>query len=198
MIELRTYNSVAKFLHWTIGLGILFMIALGWYMGTIPRGDPMKFTYFQLHKSVGITILLLALFRLAWRFTHAAPALPDHMAGWEKLLARLVVYVFYVLMIAVPFIGWATVSSSPRNIPTLLYGIVPWPHLPILPDLENKKEVSELFGQIHGYLAYSILGFLVLHIGGALKHHFIEKDDVLTGMTPSFLNNFLNRLRRQK
>lgn len=196
MTSIHSYNAVAKFLHWTIGLGILGMIALGWYMGDVPREDPMRFTYFQLHKSIGITILLLAVFRIVWRFTHSHPPLPNNMASWETFLAKAIVVLFYLLMIGIPFLGWAMVSSSPKNIPTILYWTLPWPNLPILPELENKKEISHFCSTLHGYLAYSVLGVVTLHIAGALKHHFIKKDDVLTGMTPEFLNNLLNRLRR--
>jgi cytochrome b561 len=194
--SMRSYNAVAKLLHWTIALGILGMIALGWYMGDLPRSDPMRFQLFQLHKSIGITILLLSLFRLTWRLTHKAPPLPSGMAALEVFAAKAVMILFYVLMIGIPLIGWGIVSSSPINLPTLLFGVVPWPHLPILPTLENKKEIAHTLGSIHGFLAYSVLALLALHVGGALKHHFISRDDVLTGMMPNFMTTLLNRLRR--
>jgi cytochrome b561 len=196
MSTTRSYTAVAKFLHWTIALAILGMIFLGWYMEDIPRNDPLKFPLFQWHKSIGITILLLSLFRLGWRWTHPAPPLPPRMKVWEKRLARFVVVLFYVLMIGIPFLGWAVVSSSPLNIPTLLYGFVPWPHLPILPTLENKREISHTLGDIHGYLAYSVLALLCLHVAGALKHHFITRDDTLTRMMPKVFEGLFNRLRR--
>lgn len=194
------YGAVAKFLHWTIGLGILGMIALGWYMNDLPLTDPLKFTLFQLHKSVGVTILLLGLFRLGWRLTHPVPLLPANMAAWEAHAAKIVVKAFYVLMIVIPLLGWAVVSASPRNIPTFLYGLVPWPHLPLLPDMELdvKKRVAEKLGDVHAVLAYSVLAFLALHVGGALKHHFIKRDDVLIGMAPNFLVGLLNWLRGKK
>ena len=198
MTDTQSYNSIAKFLHWTIALAILGMIALGWYMGDVPRDNPMRSTYFQLHKSIGITIMLLSIFRLGWRFTHAAPPLPNNMASWEVLLGKATVILFYVLMIGIPFAGWAMVSSSPRNIPTELFWAVPWPHLPVLPTLENKKEISEQFEELHGFLAYSILVFLVLHVGGALKHHFIKRDNVALRMAPKCLESLLNRLRGSK
>jgi len=193
-----TYTSVAKFLHWTIALAILGMIVLGWVMGDIPRGDPLKFTLFQAHKSIGITILLLSIFRLAWRLTHTAPPLPTDMKNWERRLSKTIVVLFYILIIGMPLTGWVIVSTSPLNIPTMLYGVFPWPHLPILPTLANKKEIGEAMEEFHGFLAYAILALLTLHIGGALKHHFISRDDVLTRMTPNFLNGFLNRLRASK
>ncbi len=194
----RSYNAVAKFLHWTIALAIIGMIVLGYVMGDLPRSNPLKFSLYQWHKSIGIVILLLSLFRLGWRFTHPTPALPDNMKNWERILAKGTVIAFYVLMIGIPFLGWAVVSASPLNMPTLLFNTIPWPHLPILSTLDHdtKKELAEQLGETHGFLAYSVLALLALHIGGALKHHFISRDEVLTGMTPNFLNKYLNSLRR--
>lgn len=192
----RSYDTVAKTLHWAIAVAILGMIALGAVMNDLPRADPLKFTLFQLHKSVGITILLLSLFRLGWRWAHPVPPLPVVMQSWEHCLAETIVFLFYVLMIGVPLLGWAAVSSSPLNIPTLLYGFFPWPHLPILPTIDNKKGISEALGDIHGTVAYAMLGLLFLHVGGALKHHFVRRDEVLTRMAPGFFKGFLNRLRR--
>ena len=196
MTDTQSYSTVAKFLHWTIAVAILGMIGLGWYMGELPRESPIKFQMYQLHKSIGIVILLLSLFRLGWRMTHTRPSLPNNMAKWEMFLAKAVVVLFYALMIGIPFIGWAIVSASPRNMPTMLFGAIPWPHLPILPTLENKKEVSEVLEEMHGFMAYSVLAMLALHVGGALKHHFIKRDDVLIGMMPSCLNSLINNLRR--
>jgi cytochrome b561 len=195
-MQTHSYSAVAKFLHWTIAAAILGMIALGWTMNDLPRADPMKFTLFQLHKSIGITILLLSLLRLGWRFGHPVPPPPVTAPLWEIRLAKSIVILFYALMIGIPFIGWMIVSASPLNLPTLLYGVVPWPHLPILPTLADKKEIADKLGDVHAFLAYSVLFLLVLHVGAALKHHFLERDDVLTGMSPDFFNGFLNRLRR--
>jgi cytochrome b561 len=192
-----TYGSVAKFLHWTLALLLLGMIVLGAIMNDLPRTDPLKFTLFQLHKSIGIALLLLSVLRLGWRWAHPAPPLPAGMPAWERWLAKTIVVVFYALMIGIPFLGWAVVSTSPLNIPTVLFGIIPWPHLPILPTLANKKELSETLGELHGFLAYAVLALLALHVGGALKHHFISRDDVLTRMAPEGLSRFLNRLRSQ-
>ena len=195
MTDKSSYDAVAKFLHWVIALAIIGMIALGWIMEGMPTNS-LKFSLFQWHKSIGITILLLSLFRLGWRWTHPAPPLPAGMKVWEICLAKTIVVLFYVLMIGIPLLGWAVVSASPRNIPTHLYGIIPWPHLPILPTLSNKKEISETLGDIHGYLAYSVLALLFLHVAGAVKHHFISRDNTLTRMAPDVLGNFLNSLRR--
>src|SRR5271170_5610610 len=109
MPEKTSYDAVAKTLHVIIALAILGMIALGWSMEALPRTDPLKFSLFQWHKSIGITILLLSLFRLYWRVKNPPPPLPPGMHRWEIILAKLVVFLFYVLMIGIPFLGWAVV-----------------------------------------------------------------------------------------
>lgn len=85
------YNAVAKLLHWLIALAIIAMLVLGWTMANLPKGDPAKFFLFQWHKSIGITILLLSLFRLGWRLVHSVPPLPP-MPQWEKFAAHATHY----------------------------------------------------------------------------------------------------------
>jgi cytochrome b561 len=189
-----SYGAVAKTLHWLIALAIICMLILGWGFDFMPENWP-QFALVQLHKSVGITILLLSLLRLVWRLMHATPPLPAHMPAWERTAARVSHILFYTFIILMPMSGWAMVSASPLGLPTVLYGFLPWPHLPILPDLQNKKEISHLMGRMHGLIAYGLTGLLAVHIGATLKHHFIDRDDVLTRMAPRFFNRFLNRLR---
>lgn len=189
-----SYSAVAKLLHWVIAAAIVGMLALGWIMTSMPN-TPDKFALFQWHKSIGITILLLSLFRLVWRLTHKPPPLPTGMADWEKFAAHATHVLFYVLIIGIPLTGWIIVSASPMNIPTILYGIVPWPHLPIIPDLENKKEIGHTVGELHGLLAYVIAGLLVLHVGAAWKHHLFNRDDILLRMAPRFMHPLLNKIR---
>jgi cytochrome b561 len=187
-----SYNAVAKFLHWVIALAIVGMLALGWIMTSMPNA-PSKFALFQWHKSIGITILLLSLFRLIWRLMHKAPPLPVTMPDWEKFAAQATHFLFYVLMIGMPLTGWIMVSASP--IPTILYGVVPWPNLPVLPDLENKRAIGHFFGGAHGFAAYILAALLVLHIGAAWKHHLFNRDDVLLRMAPRFMHPLLNKIR---
>ena len=187
------YDRVAKTLHWLIALAILFMLVLGWVMDDLE--GPQKFKAFQLHKSIGITILLLSLLRLVWRLTHHFPPLPEGTKNWEKKVVCLTHYGFYLLIIGMPLTGWAIVSASTLNIPTLLYGLIPWPPLPVLPTLDNKRAVGHIFGEIHGVLAYVMAGFIVLHAGAAWKHHLINRDDVLLRMAPRFMGRLLSSLR---
>lgn len=189
-----SYNTVAKCLHWIIALAIIAMLVIGWTMTNIENG-PAKFALFQWHKSIGITILLLSIFRLIWRLTHKTPPLPSTMPDWEKYAAEIVHFLFYVLIIGIPLTGWILISTSPY--PTLFYGLFPWPNLPVLPNLESKKEIGDSFAQIHAVLAYLTVVLLVLHVGAAWKHHLFDHDDVLLRMAPRLLHPLLNKIRGQ-
>lgn len=191
------YNAVAKFLHWFIALAIFIMLVLGWVMAGLPDSTE-KFALFQWHKSIGITILLLSLIRVVWRFMNPPPPMPVTVPRWEAKAAYATHYAFYTLMIAMPLLGWIMVSASPLNLPTLLFKTIPWPHLPVIPTLDNKKEIGHLATRMHGCLAYVLAALIVLHIGAACKHHLIEGDEILTRMAPNFMTNFLNRLRRRR
>ena len=178
------YSSVAVVLHWVIAILIIGQIAGGWYMHRLPNAAAIKFDLYQLHKSFGVTIILLTLARLGWRLGHKPPALPAHMAGWEKFAARATHWLFYVLLIMAPLTGWAMVSASPTDIPTKLFGVVPWPHMPFFEGAADRKAIEDMFKERHEFFAYGILVLLALHVGAALKHHFFNKDAVLVSMAP--------------
>lgn len=179
--EMR-YGIVAVMLHWLIAAAIIFMLGLGIYMTGLPTGSMAQFEYFQLHKSVGISILLLSLIRIGWRLINPIPPLAAGLKPWERVAARVTHYGFYVLMIAMPLTGWIVVSVSPLAIPTMLFGAIPWPDMPFTATVENPKEAAESFSQVHEILAFAMIALLLLHIAAALKHHFILKDDVMRRM----------------
>ncbi len=179
------YNPVAAIFHWTIAALIIGQIIGGKYMHGLPNASPLKFDLYQLHKSFGLTILFLSLVRLAWRLTHHTPALPPAMPNWQKLLARGTHWAFYALMILTPLAGWAIVSVSPTDIPTRWFGLIPVPHLPFFNGVTDREAVEHMMEERHELLAYVILGLLVLHVGAALKHAFVDKDGVFTSMVPT-------------
>ena len=197
MSSVQRYHTVAIALHWVVALVLIGNLVLGILLDDIPSG-PDKFAAFQLHKSLGITVLLLGLVRLFWRLAHKPPAYPASMAGWEKIVAHATHWIFYVLIIGVPFTGWMIVSASPMNMPTLLFGVIPWPHLPFFDGVADRKALQESIGDVHGFLAYSVLVLLVLHVGAALRHHFMLRDDTLMRMTPSRTEKFLRFIRGEK
>ena len=168
----QRYSSVAVLLHWTIALAVGFQLALGFAM---PK-DESGFALYQLHKSVGITILLLSLARLAWRLTHRPP--PAVEGGFQGFLAKAVHTLLYAFMIGMPLTGWAAVSTSRIEVPTLLWGVIPWPHLPI------SNALNELAEEGHEWLAWTGLALIALHLAGALRHQLLLKDGLLRRMAP--------------
>jgi cytochrome b561 len=177
------YNTVSIALHWLIALGILALVAIGLSMTHLNPAPMLKFQLYQLHKSIGITVLLAVLLRVIWRLTHKPPPLPE-MPPIEKAAAKATHGLLYLLMLGIPLTGWALVSVSVLNLPTVLYGVMPWPHLPILSEITNKAPVEAVMKFIHGKLAWVLIALIVLHAGAALRHHFILRDGILRRMLP--------------
>lgn len=186
MTKPSRYTTVAIALHWAIAALIFANLFLGWRMGFLKGLS--QFDMFQLHKSVGITILLLSVARLGWRLLNPPPALPAAMRGWERLAAHAAHWAFYAIMIVMPLTGWAMVSVSPYNIPTLLFHSIPWPHLPLIHDLpmDHRKAIEAGNGTVHMVLAFGAVALIALHVAAALKHHFIARDGLLGRMIPGF------------
>jgi len=166
------YSTVSVFLHWTIALLIVLNVVLGIMMGLHVR------SVFPLHMTVGLSVLLLSIVRLGWRLGHPWLPLPENMAGWEKALARFVHVAFYVAMIGVPILGWMAVSASTRGGPAL-FGI----NIPRLPVAQD-HDTHETLGSVHTWLAFATVGLLVLHVAGAIKHTYMQKDHELARMIP--------------
>jgi cytochrome b561/polyisoprenoid-binding protein YceI len=177
----RRYSTVAVVLHWLIAAAILIQVCLAWRM----KGPhtPESFAVTQLHKSIGVTILVLSLARLGWRLTNPPPPLPADMARWEKILAHIVHVGLYVIMIGMPLTGWLFVSASRITVPTLLYGVIPWPGVPGVASLapDAKSAVHELGETSHVWLSYLLYGLFVLHVAGALKHQLLTRDEPVLG-----------------
>ena len=181
------YTTIAIALHWLIALAIIAMLAMGLIMTGMDHGM-MQFKLFQLHKSIGITILAFSLVRLGWRLTHRPPPLPAGMSRGEVAAARATHIAFYILMIGMPLTGWAMASTSPMNLPTVLYGVITLPHLPGVDRLPDKAAASSLFGTMHSYAAWTMIALLALHVGAALMHQFVRRDAVLHRMLPLVRN----------
>jgi cytochrome b561 len=172
------YTSVAIWLHWILAILILGQIAGGLLTEDV-ESKVLKFELVQWHKSFGMLVLALSFFRLYWRFAHKPPAPPAAMSGPEKMVVKIMHVLFYVLMIGIPLVGWMVSSASPKDIDLTLFKIIPWPHLPFIPKSENSVEILK---EVHEYLSFAMLGLFALHVVAALKHHYINKDDVLTRM----------------
>ncbi len=184
MPEPARYDGVAQALHWLTAAAVLCLIVIGLVMTALPPGTSLQFRLFQWHKSLGITVLLMTLPRLAWRLAHRPPALPVDMPRWEAALAKAMHLALYALLLGLPLEGWAVVSASPLNIPTVLFGVVPWPALPGLGSLPNKAAIDAVLKTAHDIAGWSIATLLVLHVAAALRHHLVLHDDVLRRMLP--------------
>ncbi len=178
------YSIIAIILHWLIAVLIIFVLILGIKMVNMPA--PEKYKLYGIHKATGIMILVLSLFRLFWRITHSIPALPSSMALWERVTSKTTHWLFYFLMISVPFFGWAMSSVGKHTIS--MYGVFNWPFIPRLDSLSeaNQKIFGTLFHQAHKFLGYLIIALLVLHILAALKHLLFNRDDIVYRMTLLF------------
>lgn len=174
------YDRIAKWLHWAIAFLIIGQFLGGWLMVhlTLPTGA--AYNSYQLHKSFGFLVLGLSVFRLGWRLVHRPPALPTQMKRWERGVAVATHWAFYGLMLGVPLAGWALVSVDPYQIPTKLFFVLPIPHLP----LPVSEGLAGLFSNVHGVMAKLTMLLFLLHMGAALKHHFKDRDEVLSRMIP--------------
>jgi cytochrome b561 len=152
----------------------------------LSRDDANLFPLVQLHKSIGLTVLVLSVIRLAWRLINPVPPLPAGMNAFQRLAAHASHFLLYFLIIAIPLSGWALVSSSPLGLPTLYFGWFEWPHIGFLADLTRaqKAPLRHDFGAIHVYLAWSAIVLVPIHIAAALYHQFVRRDGVLKRMLP--------------
>lgn len=155
---------------------ILSMFVLGWVAVNYPM-SPTKIKLFVWHKSIGMTILMLVLLRLAWRLTETTPAPPNHMQMWERRVARASHTLMYLVMVAMPLSGW--VINSAANFPLKLYGLMRVPDIaPAGKELQTQAEL------VHLSLFWLLVTLLLLHVGAALWHHFVYRDEILRRMLP--------------
>lgn len=183
----QRYTAVAIALHWIIAFCIIGLIAVGWTMENLDTstldGRAQYQSIVQLHKSFGITVLLLSVARIVWRLMNPPPPEPP-MPGWQAFAANAVHLLFYGLIIVMPLTGWIMASASPA-FETKYFGLFD-ARLPVLPTLplETREAVDETFESVHSALAWVIVGLLGLHVGAALKHHVVDRDGLLARMAP--------------
>ena len=174
--DIARYGVVAKFLHWVMALLILALIPLGWWMADLPL-DLEKIWYYNFHKSLGIVVLGLALIRLFWRRISPPPLPPLDQSPFEKKAAHAVHIGLYVAFIAQPIIG--IVHSWATGFPIVFFNSYALPNM-----ISANKALAEQLSTAHFVIGWSIAAIVVLHICAALKHHYQDKDDILTRMVP--------------
>lgn len=176
IIITNRYTKMAIGLHWLMAMLLISLVAVGLYMHELPL-SPWKLQVYAWHKWAGVTAFLLVLFRLGWRFRHHPPLLPFNMPRLAVKMAYTGHALLYVLMIAIPVSGW--LMSSAKGFQTVYFGILPIPDL-----LVKNRELGRLLRDVHELLNYSLMALVVVHVGAAIKHHLLDKDDVLTRMLP--------------
>lgn len=170
------YTRTAIVLHWLIGIALLAQLAFGWIVSEIPRHTPARGYYVNLHKSVGITLGVLILLRLAWRLTHRPPAMPSFMQKWQQLAAFATHRLLYVLMVAMPTLGYVASNFSKHGVKFFGHPLSPWgPDLPV---------VYKLLNGAHIVCAYVLAVVIALHVLAALQHALIKRDGVFSRIWP--------------
>jgi cytochrome b561 len=170
------YSGTAQALHWLMAVLLGGLLALGLYMADLAL-SPDKLRLYSWHKWAGVTAFALLLVRLAWRVAHRPPPLPQAMPKPMQLAAHGGHLLLYALMFAIPLSGW--LMSSAKGFQTVWFGVLP------IPDLIGKdRALGEQLTDIHESLNWLLMAVLAVHVGAALKHHFIDHDDVLRRMWP--------------
>jgi cytochrome b561 len=178
-VSSERYTHTAIVLHWLIGLAVFAQIGLGLWMIGIPKSPPgIRAYWFNVHKSIGITIGLLVLVRLAWRLAHRPPALPMSLRPWQRAAAKVSHYALYVCMVVMPLSGY--LGSSFTKYPIKYFGMT-LPHWGW-----DAPHLKDLTSQIHFVTVCIFITLIVLHVAAALKHRFVNRDGVFERMFPLF------------
>lgn len=170
------YTTAAIALHWLAAVLIVANLALGLTMVDLPL-SPTKLRTYAWHKWAGVTIFLLSAARLLWRLAHPAPELPASMPAWQRAAANASHRVLYLLFFLVPLSGW--LFSSAAGFQTVYFGVLPLPDL-----LAKNQALADALKLVHRYANYTLATLVVVHAAAALKHHIVDRDDVLARMLP--------------
>lgn len=173
---MQRYGTTAIALHWLTALLIVCGFTLGLSMVDLPISR-QKLQWYAWHKWIGLTVFLLTCVRLAWRWWHPAPPLPP-MPAWQTAASHVSHFVLYALTLVIPLSGW--VYSSSTGVQVVYLGLVP------LPDLVAKdRELAAVLRVVHVALNFTLLAAVCVHVAAALKHHYHDRDTVLTRMLPA-------------
>jgi cytochrome b561 len=169
----KRFTPLQRLLHWLMALCILAMLFIG--VGMVSTVTPKFLPLVAIHKSLGITILVLALIRLAVRLRYGSPPLPADLPEPMKLAAYLSHYALYALMIGMPLIGWAMLSAAAY--PVVVFGSV---HLPAI--VPQSASLHALLWDAHFYLAFALFALFLMHAAAALFHALVRRDGVFEAM----------------
>jgi cytochrome b561 len=169
------WGSAIKTLHWVIALLIIVLACVGWWMKGLPN-SPDKIKVYALHKSVGLTVLALVVLRVLWRLQDRRPP-PLPMPRWQYLASEWTHVGLYAAMFVMPLSGW--LFNSAANFPLKWFNLFAVPRL-----ATADPELKAFAGAVHWWTFWVISGLFALHVAGALKHHFVDRDEVLRRMLP--------------
>jgi cytochrome b561 len=172
----KKYGRVAVALHWIVAACLVFSVTLGLIIGNVEESEATE-RVLAVHKSFGITIFVLVCIRLGWRLTHPAPPLPATMPAYQRLAAELTHGLLYVTLLAMPVAGYIAVAARGRE--TRFFGLFEVPQWAPLSRILSQNATT-----VHVYGQYVLYALLAAHIGAALYHRFVLKDDVLARMWP--------------
>ena len=167
------YSVLARALHWVVALLIVFTTALGWRMLFIEK-EPGAAEWFDLHRSIGLTIFTLVALRLVWRLANSPQPLPDGMPKWQSRLATVTHWLLYALMIVTPVVGYLGASYTKSGVAWFGRATPRW--------AEPNHDLAEQFFDVHGTLVWVLVALVALHVAGALKHWLIDKDGTFQRM----------------
>jgi cytochrome b561 len=173
----QRYTTPAITLHWIIAILVLVMIGLGLYMTEIPRGAPERTFYYNLHKSIGVTVAVLVLIRLWWRFRNSPPPLPSSVPAWQVQASKLSHALLYLCLILMPLSGFSASQFTK-------YGVTYFGLFKIPPMGWENKVIYDFLQGIHGVTAAVLITLVVIHVAAALKHLLFDRDKVFFRMLP--------------
>lgn len=178
------YSPVAIVFHWTMALLAFFQLGWGWWMGRVAVGG-VKLWAYEVHFAVGLLMLVLALGRTSWRLLAPGPVNDADKPGWESTAAHVTHYIFYLCLFGLPLSGWAMVSATAPHAQFELLGFIPWPRMPVQ-TLSNSQlwRIEAAAEWMHWGLILALLLLVPVHAAAALKHHFVDREDVLHAMLP--------------
>jgi cytochrome b561 len=173
----QTWGWVTKVLHWLVVILVVNQLFVGFLFATLSPEDTLWRRIFAVHTSIGLTILFLMTFRLVWRLLYPVPELPDTLAPWQKVLARTHHYFFYLILIAMPVVGYLLVNAYGQ--PATFWGI----EMPVL--IGENEDLQKQLSLIHAIAAFVLIAAIAVHVAAALRHHYKLKDNVLRRMLSS-------------
>jgi cytochrome b561 len=178
LIRPAGYSTAAKIFHWITALAVVTAIPAALAMVRVDQG-PLQNRLYDLHRSLGVLVLVLMVARLLWRIYRPAPDLVPGLPDWQVAAARILHWTLYAVLLAMPVLGWA--GTSAFGAPIMVFGLFEWPAM-----LDKDQQLAGVLLGLHRWLGFVLAGLLALHVGAALHHHFIRRDDTLRRMLPGY------------